>query len=94
MEMTIDIENVGPDDQLMIIRLDKPLDTTDKIFHWNDRMDLIANDLEDIPCAERISYDKWKWSSSDELNRYLTYYLMRFEGQDTLDNTLDIYDTG
>ena len=64
MEMIIDVENVGPDQQLMIIKLEKPLDTTEKIFQWNDRMDIIAKDLDDIPFAERISYDKWKWSRS------------------------------
>ena len=83
MEMTIDIENAGPDDQLMIIRLEKPLDTTEKIYQWNDRMGLIEEDLKDVQFAERISYDKWKWSSSNELNRYLTYYFMRFEGNES-----------
>ena len=83
MEMTIDIENAGPDDQLMIVRLEKPLDTTEKIFQWNDRMDIIEEDLKDVQFAERISYDKRKWSSSHELNRYLTYYFMRFEGNES-----------
>lgn len=83
MEMTIDIENAGPDDQLMIVKLGEPLDTTEKIFQWNGRMDIIEKDLEDIPFVERISYDKWKWSSSHELNRYLTYYFMRFKNNES-----------
>jgi len=78
--MSFDVENVGSNNQLMIIKLNKPLDTTDKIFSWNDRMDLIADDLKDNPCAKRISYDKWEWSNSYELNRYLTYHFMRSAG--------------
>jgi len=79
MNMTIDVENLTPDLQVMIIKLKEPLSTVDEINQWNQRVDIIADELEDVPCAKRVSYDKWQWSSIYELNRYLTYCYMRFE---------------
>lgn len=82
MKMTIDIERVNPNLQIMVIKLGTPLTTIREITEWNSRIDLIADELEEVPCAKRVSYDKWEWTSNHELNRYITYYFMRFENNE------------
>lgn len=67
----------GAPGTVMTVELINPLDTTQKIMEWNDRMTWIGDELDDRDHVKRISYDKWRWHSDHELNRWLTYYHLR-----------------
>jgi hypothetical protein len=77
MELDFDIERFQ-DLTLLKLKLKDPLYSTEDIIEWNDRVQLVERELSDIPFVKRKAYGKWLWNNEHELNRWLTYYHLRF----------------
>lgn len=80
MELTLDIEKQRGGTLLKVI-LKEPIDTTVGIIEWNDRMRLIDHEISDLPFVRKTAYGKWLWNNEHELNRWLTYYHLRFTNE-------------
>ena len=82
MELGFELEHMRGAGTLLKIKMKEPLYNTEDIIEWNDRIQLIDSELSDLPFVAKKQYGKWLWSSEHELNRWLTYYHLRFEKED------------
>lgn len=77
MELTFDIEKFQ-NKTLMKLKMKQPLYDTEDIIEWNDHVQLVDGELADLPFVQKKAYGKWLWTNEYELNRWLTYYHLRF----------------
>ena len=77
MELTFDIEKFQ-EQTLLKLKMKEPLFTTEDIIEWNDHVQLVDRELADLPFVKKKAYGKWLWTNEHELNRWLTYYHLRF----------------
>jgi len=82
MELGFTIDKLPNGGSEMSIKIERPLDDLDSIIEWNDRMQLINSEISGLPYVNRKSYGKWVWNNDYELNRWLTYYHLRFTEKD------------
>jgi len=82
MELGFNINKLPGGGSEMSINIGRPIDDLDGIIEWNDRMQLIHSEISELPYVNRTSYGKWVWNNEHELNRWLTYYHLRFTEKD------------
>lgn len=82
MELGFKIDKLPNGACEMNIRIEHPLEDLNSIIQWNDRMQLINNEINGLPYVDKKSYGKWVWNNNHELNRWLTYYHLRFTEKD------------
>lgn len=59
---------------------------------WTQLVDNLIKELENRPGCKRMSYDTWHWTSNDELQRFLTYFYLKYPQENwrpLLDNHQD-----
>lgn len=49
---------------------------------WTQIVDSLIHELDGRPGVKRMSYDTWHWTSNDELQRFLTYFYLKYPQQD------------
>ena len=47
----------------------------------------VAEELEGRIGVRRMSYDTWHWTSQNEMERFLTYYYLKYGNQYPIDRT-------
>jgi hypothetical protein len=48
------------------------------IIGWTQIIDDVVAELEGRIGVKRTSYDTWQWTSNDELERFLTYFYLKY----------------
>lgn len=48
---------------------------------------IVVEELEGRIGVKRMSYDTWYWSSHNELDRFLTYYYLKYGNQYPIDKS-------
>lgn len=52
------------------------------VFKWElAEIDRLVEDLKDRPGVRRMSYDMWYWKSNYDLERFLTYWYLKYGQQ-------------
>jgi hypothetical protein len=51
------------------------------IIGWTQIIDDVVAELEGRVGVKRMSYDTWQWTSNDELERFLTYFYLKYPAQ-------------
>ena len=67
-------------------------DAVDTTVGWTMIVDNLIKELEERPGCKRMSYDTWHWTSNDELQRFLTYFYLKYpqdKWSPLLDNSQD-----
>ncbi|NDB64913.1 MAG: hypothetical protein EB168_04485 [Euryarchaeota archaeon] len=78
MELVFIVKRMANGNCEMTAKMERPLESLDAVVEWNHRMGMVADEIDDLPHCTKQSYGKWIWSNSHELNRWLTYYHLRF----------------
>ena len=48
------------------------------VIGWTQNIQYVIDELEGRVGVKRTSYDTWRWSSNDELQRFLTYFYLKY----------------
>ena len=59
----------------MTIEMDLRVDVLTTDFSIED----LAQELENYPSCRRMSYDTWYWQNHDDLNSFVTYFLLKWD---------------
>ena len=62
------------------------------VIGWTQIVDDVVAELEGRVGVKRTSYDTWHWTSNNELERFLTYFYLKYPAQQwqkLLDNNQD-----
>ena len=62
-------------------RYNKKVFGDEGIIGWTQIVDYVIEELEGRVGVKRMSYDTWHWTSNDELERFLTYFYLKYPAQ-------------
>ena len=51
------------------------------IIGWTEIIDHVVKELEGRVGVKRTSYNTWRWANNDELERFLTYFYLKYPTQ-------------
>jgi len=51
------------------------------VIGWTQIIDYVVEELEGRVGVKRMSYDTWHWTSHSELERFLTYFYLKYPMQ-------------
>jgi hypothetical protein len=57
----------------------------DSVFNWSYRaLEDLIEELQDKPDVRRMGYDMWYWKNKNELDKFITYWCLKYEQQRSL----------